>query len=1074
MLRKSLIVLVLALGFSTAGLAQIAGKMIGTLGRVEVQPAGQPGFLPAALNQTLNTGDVVRTGPQSRAVILLADETQLKLNANTQLQLAAVRQSSNLLVRVAQAGARADQTILNMPAGQAWLRAKKTPAAVRVNTPAVTAAIRGTEFDLRVAADGESIATVLEGSLDYRNDLGFVIVDPGEQGRARVGEAPSKVVIVNPRDAVQWTLFYSGSVSPRDYPFVYSSVDQARAALSAGPIPDPVRRAQAQHDAGDVQAALRTLQGVAAPGGAETRGWILLEQNQIAAAIEEFRAAAPESARARLGLSLAHYRLNEFEQAYDVVRQPGDDARLKLQKAMLDLIAGDVASSRSLLLSIPAGDSSYALAQGMISNIHLTQNDKDQALAFAQRAVQADAASPSAHLSLSLVQQSFFDLPAATRSAERALQSDPDFLQAQVQYARLLFGAGDSGEAETILRRALAVSAEEAAVTSALGFVLLARGETAEARDYFERSIQQDSSRGEPHLGMGIALMRENRHTDAVTELLAASTLEPQIALYQSYLGKAFYEERKFEQAFTALAAAVEIDPRDPTPHLYAGIFHNDLSRPGTAVRSFQESIRLNDNRAVYRSRFVLDEDRATRNVNLAAAYNRLGLAEWANLVAIRSGLSDPANSSAHLFLAGTFLNLKGRTLAAGGELLMARLLLPVNANSFNAFNDYTTLFELPRVHWTTEGRFGNFDTYGSQLISSGGTRRFAFSSLFSRSETEGFRPRNDDARDYITVNFAKVALTPHSDMLFSYSHLQTRQGDHGSSLLVSADNDSNLRAFTRRHRAEIGYHQRLRPGSDWILYLSGQTSEQVFDNPDARRIFGIRFAHRDSSRVPFLNFQTAHLLKISRLQLQYGLDVFEGRSRDRQVRHDTRFPLSDPSALQYCITDRLGNADCLGNQETAVYGLHKTIRYRTAFLQSDFAAGPRLILTAGLNYDWANDNNVFDDENNRSLANWGPRGGILFTPFDSTTLRFAAMRALQTHPDARLVPTHINGFLLHENELELSESASYHLGWDQRWGRNSFFRATSFWRERNTPATGELPDGLFGPINAPGRFYGG
>ena len=44
----------------------------------------------------------------------------------------------------------------------------------------------------------------------------------------------------------------------------------------------------------------------------------------------------------------------------------------------------------------------------------------------------------------------------ARKEFTRALELDPNFLQAQVQYAKLLFGAGDTGKAEEVIRQALA------------------------------------------------------------------------------------------------------------------------------------------------------------------------------------------------------------------------------------------------------------------------------------------------------------------------------------------------------------------------------------------------------------------------------------------------------------------------------------------------------------------------------------------------------------------------------------------------------------------------------------------
>ena len=1052
-MRRIAITLLTTLLLPAAALGQVAAKILSIQGRVEVQ---QSPWTPASVNQTLAPGTAIRTGDQSRAVILLADETQIKINSNSQLVLKEVRQSSNLLARVVQASGRSD---LNLLKGETWLRSKQRPVSLQVSTPGVTAAIRGTEFDIKVADDGETIATVLEGSIDMRNDQGFVIVNSREQGRARIGQAPTKTVILNPEDAVQWTLFYSAAVSPRDYPFQSTSPEQAKSALAAAAA-DPVRTAQLQHDAGDLKAALAAIQGVSTPEAAETRGWILLEQNRIREAIEELNRAPSQSPRARLGLSMAYYRLNQFSEAYDHVQDPGTDSRLILQKAQLELVAGDPASSRNLLESVQQSHPAYALVQALLSNVYLTQNNKDKALAAAQRAIQADPNSPSAHLSLSLVQQSMFDLAGATRSVEKALALDPDFLQGQVQYAKLLYGAGNSGKAEEVIRRSLSLAPEEAAVHSTLGFILLGRGQTNEARTTFERSLQLDSGRGEPHLGIGIANMRQARHSEAVTEFLAAASLEPRISLYQSYLGKAFYEQRKFEQAFTAVDAAKQLDPRDPTPSLYSGIFDNDLKRPGEAIREFENSIRLNDNRAVYRSKFLLDEDRATRNVNLATAYNRLGLSEWANLHAVNSELSDPTNSSAHLFLANTFLNLKGRTLAAGGELLLARLLLPVNTNSFNAFNDYTTLFELPRLNWTVEGSGGSFNTTGSSLIASGGARRYAYSTVVRSNDTDGWRPVNDDSKDYNAVNFFKLALTPHSDFLFSYVYGQVKGGDHGgASPLVTADNNTSRRNYVRSNRAEIGYHQRFRPGSEFVFVLSGQTDYFLSDDPKGFVLFRPPFKPvnvnvRLTNRSPDIDVQAMHLLKISKFQFRYGLDIFEGRAKN-QVTNTFPNP-ADPTDI---IVQQLEPEK-------------SKVRYRSAFLRSDYIVSRKLTVTAGLNYDWANYRlSIVEEEH--PFGKWNPQVGFLFTPLEATAFRFAAARVLQTNQQERLVPTHVDGFPLNQNELTLTLSNTYNFGWDQRFSNRSFLRTTAFKRDRAIPTLDTLPSGDIGRVDIYGDFYG-
>lgn len=1066
-MKKSILICTLAFFAASLDLAaQAAGKIVSLQGRAEIRKVGAAPWLPAANLQLLANGDTIRTLAQSRAVLLLADESQVKLNSNTTLELRNIRQTSNLLQRIVQtSAAQGGQSLLGLSSGQAWLKSKLRPANVTVATPAVTAAIRGTEFDLLVAADGESTLSVLEGLVDFRNDFGAVLVASGEQGRARIGQAPTKSVLLRPRDAVQWTLFYSGAISSADYQLLnetparlrtIADAARVRSATSPGDVSNLLLLARAEHDLGDKKKAEEALAAALAAEPANTEvqadlAWIYLETNRTAQAIELLERIPSPGDRATVTLAMAYYRRGDAERFFDTIRKV-DPARSSLaatQRAFSELLYGNVPEARRLLETVAASDPNYAVAQGLLSNVQLAQNEKDQALASAERAVASAPSAPSAHLNLSLARQSFFQIDEALAAARRALELDPNFVQAQAQVARLLFATGNSGEAERIARQGLVTNPDEAALTSLLGFILLGQAKTDEATTLFTRSLTQDGTRGEPHLGIGIALMRRGESEEAAQSILIASTLEPQISLYQSYLGKAFYEQRRFEMAFDALSDAVTLDVRDPTPHLYSGIFHADLSQPGAAVRSLTQSIRLNDNRAVYRSRFLLDEDRATRNVGLAKAYNVLGLSEWGNYEALKSQMADATNSSTHVFLAQTFFNLPGSTVAAVSEQLMARLLVPVNANSFNSFNDYTTLFEEPQANWTAEGQAGSFRHRAQTVLGSGGTSRFAYAVLGTSSRSNGFRPRNDDRESYDAIGQFKFALTPHSDLLIFASHGQSNAGDIARGI-INFDNDPNIQVFDRRNRIELGYHSQLRPGSDIVVHLSGEQNDLI-NNDDDELFFGFKGGRRQSNRNPNVYLQASHLHKSGPLQLRYGLDAFEGRRRRRV---SIIFPPigSIPAFEQIDDPER------------------QKVRYKNAYVHGDVTVHPRLVLTGALHYDWASDDNFDDLDVRRPMSKWNPQAGVFFTPWDSTTFRFAAFRNLQTHYRDRLAPTNLHGFVLFRNDIELSQSTNFNIGWDQRFASSSFFRATAFWRDRRTPFL------EFGNIaaSAMNHFHGG
>lgn len=108
--------------------------------------------------------------------------------------------------------------------------------------------------------------------------------------------------------------------------------------------------------------------------------------------------------------------------------------------------------------------------------------------------------------------------------------------------------------------------------------------------------------------------------------------LEPRRALFLSYWGKMLHQIERFEKALEVLAFAAKLDPRDPTPAFYSAVILRDLNRPTEAIAAINRAVALNDNRAVYRSRFLLDRDLASKNIDLSLLYNQLGLSAWLNL----------------------------------------------------------------------------------------------------------------------------------------------------------------------------------------------------------------------------------------------------------------------------------------------------------------------------------------------------------------------------------------------------------------------------------------------------------
>jgi len=89
------------------------------------------------------------------------------------------------------------------------------------------------------------------------------------------------------------------------------------------------------------------------------------------------------------------------------------------------------------------------------------------------------------------------------------------------------------------------------------------------------------------------------------------------------------------------------------------GTTRSEENHINEAVRDLEQSIELNDNRRVYRSAFLLDQDRAVRSSSLANVYQSAGLREASVRESARAVSDDYANASAHLFLSDSYSALR-------------------------------------------------------------------------------------------------------------------------------------------------------------------------------------------------------------------------------------------------------------------------------------------------------------------------------------------------------------------------------------------------------------------------------
>ena len=203
-------------------------------------------------------------------------------------------------------------------------------------------------------------------------------------------------------------------------------------------------------------------------------------------------------------------------------------------------------------------------------------------------------------------------------------------------------------------------------VQTVRGFADLVEFRTRTASASFERAIALNPADPLPRFGLGLAQIRDGSLEQGRANLELAVGLDSSNALLRTYLGRAYFEERREALSADQYELAKELDPLDPTAYLYDAIRLQTINRPVEALRQLDRSIELNDNRAVYRSRLLLDSDRAARGASLARIYQDLDFLDTGVREATNSLTLDPTNPSAHRFLADIYGGPRRREIAAG------------------------------------------------------------------------------------------------------------------------------------------------------------------------------------------------------------------------------------------------------------------------------------------------------------------------------------------------------------------------------------------------------------------------
>jgi tetratricopeptide (TPR) repeat protein len=668
----------------------------------------------------------------------------------------------------------------------------------------------------------------------------------------------------------------------------------------------------------------------------------------------------------------------------------------------------------------------------------VVQNDKDKALQVAQQAVGAAPDSATAQIALSYAQQARFDLEGARASLEKAVKLDPQNALAWARLAELQSSFGELKKALKAAQKAVALAPDLARTQTVLGFAYLQQVKTKPAKEAFAKAIALDQADPLPRLGLGLAQIREGRLDEGSRDLEVAASLGPNNALVRSYLGKAYYEEKRTGLDEREYAVAKELDPKDPTPWFYDAITKQTTNRPVEALHDLQQAIERNDNRAVYRSRLLLDADLAARSASLGRIYSDLGFQQLALVEGWKSVNTDPTNFSSHRFLADSYSILPRHEIARVSELLQSQLLQPINITPIQprlaesnlflisaggpgalSFNEFNPIFNRDGVAIQASGLAGEHNTFGGEGVVAGIYKKASFSLGYTHFETDGVRTNNDQKDDIFNA-FVQLELSPQTSVQAEYRYRNTEKGDLPLRFFPESIFPGQ-RNTDERQTIRLGARHTFSPSSIILASFTYQDDDVTqrddrFPQPGVLLV-DLRIPHQRA-----LGGELQHLFRSRYINLTSGLGYFD---TDAALQQLLRFgPPIIPGPPRTPPTVEVPSTTNLITHHLNLYSYaHINLLKNVTF-------------TAGVSYDAITGDFPGDDQHQVN-----PKFGVIWNPLPGTTVRAAAFRVLKRTliTQQTLEPTQVAGFNQFFDDLNLTEAWRYGGAIDQKFTKNLF-----------------------------------
>lgn len=705
-----------------------AGSVIARKTGEEVRFVDVTNWRVVDLNQDLLDGDVLRTNATGQLAILFSDHTQIRLGRNSALQVKKMSATGD--------------TILNLQSGTIWARAQRGGQGLTVETPAAAAAIRGTDWTMTVDGARTSMI-VLEGRVALSNPQGSVEVNEGEGAVATIGQAPHKLISVNPDDREQM-LFYldlrDGFGLMPTSPLRADRMATERRRLLALPperrsIEDWLELAEVQSAFDGRQAAAATLQNI------RSRKLTVAQQARvdlldatIAGSEKRYGDAARLFQKALPHLDPTRRTMARYGGYF--ARSLADPAHAEPPPAnttgpygaiMQAYTAGFLENPRAALEIIKKAEQRYPddpTLPAVRAQLAQLVDDREQMKEAIERSLALDPDHPmalSARAGYKAAYES--DINGALADLNRAIELAPGASGTLNSLGLLQSSRDANGEAEKAFKKAIELDPQDPLLHANLSILYLDQGRMKEAKREIDTAIALDPSFDIALLARGRYYLQSGERDKALEDLLAASTANPAHSQSQLMLAAAHYEKGDRLPSEQALDNANRLDDNDPVISAFRTAVDIDDYNSDGAIANAQEFLRRSRARG---GDFTGLGANASAGSTLNNAFRLQGLDAWGRYYG--DAVFDPFKGSGYIdqSIKGSIFPFVNATSFSDDNVIQNRN----NASSYSSFiqglllsphmlsgrSRSASLFDVPFIEGSLGGGINSVDGHTRRI----------------------------------------------------------------------------------------------------------------------------------------------------------------------------------------------------------------------------------------------------------------------------------------------------------------------------------------------------------------------